>query len=120
VGIQILLVDDHRLVRAGLRALITSLPNVEAVIEASDGHEALQLVEMHRPDIILTDIQMPKMNGLELLAQLQRDKDGKAYRVIVLSMHANEEYILSALHSGAAGYLLEGCAHLILGRVGLL
>jgi DNA-binding NarL/FixJ family response regulator len=106
VGIQILLVDDHKLVRAGLRALITSLSNIDNVTEAGDGQEALQLVETHQPDIILTDIQMPRMNGLELLSHLQRE-ESRSYRVIVLSMHANEEYVLSALNSGAAGYLLK-------------
>jgi DNA-binding NarL/FixJ family response regulator len=105
VGLQILLVDDHTLVRAGLRALINSFPNVERVQEAGDGDEALKILETQTFDIILTDIQMPKLNGLEIVARLHEQKSKT--RVIVLSMFANEEYVLRALKHGAAGYLLK-------------
>lgn len=105
MGLRILLVDDHTLVRAGLRVLISSLPNIETILEAGDGDEALKLLETEQPDIILTDIQMPKLNGLEILSRLRQNKSKT--RVIVLSMYANEEYILRALNNGAAGYLLK-------------
>lgn len=103
VGIRILLVDDHRLVRAGLRALLEALPNVDAVVEANDGQAALARIAEQAPEIVLTDIQMPNVSGLELLAALKQ----QGPRVVVLSMHANEEYVLSALRHGAAGYLLK-------------
>jgi DNA-binding NarL/FixJ family response regulator len=105
MGLRILLVDDHTLVRAGLRALVSGLPNVDTVLEAGDGDEALKLLETETPDIILTDIQMPKLSGLEIVSRVQQSKSKT--RVIVVSMYANEEYILRALKNGALGYLLK-------------
>jgi DNA-binding NarL/FixJ family response regulator len=105
MGLRILLVDDHTLVRAGLRALVSNLPNVDTVLEAGDGDEALKLLETETPDIILTDIQMPKLNGLEIVSRVQQSKSKT--KVIVISMYANEEYVLRALKNGAAGYLLK-------------
>jgi DNA-binding NarL/FixJ family response regulator len=105
MGIRILLVDDHTLVRAGLGVLIRSLPNIESVVEAKDGEEALEKLNGFHPDVILTDIQMPKLGGLELLSKLRQSKNKS--QVIVISMYANEEYILRALNNGASGYLLK-------------
>lgn len=105
MGLKILLVDDHTLVRAGLRALVASLPNVDAVLEAGDGDEALKLLREEKPDIVLTDIQMPKLNGLEIVSRLHHEKSKS--KAIVISMHANEEYVFRALKNGAAGYLLK-------------
>jgi DNA-binding NarL/FixJ family response regulator len=105
MGLKILLVDDHTLVRAGLRALVASLPGVDTVLEAGDGDEALKRLEQERPDIVLTDIQMPKLNGLEIVSRLHDSKSKT--KVIVISMHANEEYVFRALKNGAAGYLLK-------------
>lgn len=103
--IRMLIADDHALVRAGIRALLQGLEGVEVVAEAGDGREALAGVESHRPDVLLTDIAMPRMNGLELAARVARDF--AATRVIILSMHSSEEYACRALQSGAAGYLLK-------------
>lgn len=104
--IRVLLADDHRLMRAGLRALLKSLDLVEVVAEAGNGHEAIQLAEQHQPDIVIMDIGMPELNGLEATARMV--KLAPAPRIIVLSMHANEEYVRRALQAGVAGYLLKG------------
>jgi len=106
--IRVLLADDHALVRAGLRALLQNLPGIEVVAEAGDGREALQLLPTHRPDVVLADISMPGLNGLELAARAAKDWPG--VRVVMLSMHANEEYVAQALRAGAAGYLLKDAA----------
>ena len=105
-SIRVLLADDHRLMRAGLRALLKSLELVQVVAEAGTGHEAIQLAEQHQPDIVIMDIGMPELNGLEATARLK--KLNPAPRIIILSMHANEEYVKRALQTGAAGYLLKG------------
>jgi DNA-binding NarL/FixJ family response regulator len=103
--VRVLLADDHHLVRAGIRALLSSLATVEVVGEASDGREALRLIEAHQPDVVCMDIGMAGMNGLEATARITRDYP--KVRVIILSMHATEEYVLQALRAGAAGYLLK-------------
>ena len=103
--VRILLAEDHTLVRAGIRALLQSLPGVEVVAEASDGREALRLVDSHHPDIVFMDIGMSGMNGLEATTRVVRDFAD--VHVIILSMHANEEYVLQALRAGASGYLLK-------------
>ncbi|MBD2021315.1 response regulator transcription factor [Leptolyngbya sp. FACHB-36] len=103
--IRVLLADNHTLVRAGLRALLESLDAVQVVAEANDGREALRLIEAHRPDVVLMDVAMPEMNGLEATARVV--KEFPAVRVIILSMHANEEYVLQALRAGAGGYVLK-------------
>lgn len=103
--IRVLLADNHTLVRAGLRALLESLDAVQVVAEANDGREALRLIEAHRPDVVLMDVAMPEMNGLEATARVV--KEFPAVRVIILSMHANEEYVLQALRAGAVGYVLK-------------
>jgi DNA-binding NarL/FixJ family response regulator len=101
---RILLADDHELVRAGLRALLDKL-RYEVVAEASDGLEALRLIELHAPDVMLMDIAMPSLNGLEATAQAV--ERWPTVRVIILSMHANSEYARQALRAGAVGYLLK-------------
>lgn len=104
-SIRVLLADDHALVRAGFRALLQSLGDVEIVAEAGDGNDALRLIETHQPDVVLLDIAMPGPNGLEVAARVAQKFPN--VRVIMLSMYANEEYVLQALHVGAAGYLLK-------------
>ncbi len=104
--IRILLADDHTLVRAGISSLLKNLEGVEVIAEASDGREALRLVRVHRPDVVLMDIAMPGLNGLEAAARIA--KIFPHVRVIILSMHVNEEYVLQALRAGAAGYLVKG------------
>ncbi len=106
--IRILIVDDHTLVRAGISMLVATMADVEVVAEASDGSEALRLIEQHRPQIVLMDIAMKTLNGLDTTAKI-----AAAYpdvRVLILSMHANEEYVLQALRAGASGYLLKEAA----------
>ncbi len=102
---KILLVDNHTLVRAGIRALLEQIPNVLVVGEAGDGREALKLVEQYRPHLVLMDITMPVMNGLEATVRLVKDFPGT--RVVMLSVHTDEEYVLQALRAGAVGYLLK-------------
>ena len=106
--INILLADDHTLVRAGIRALIEQLPTVKVVGEAKDGREALRLVREHKPDLILMDVAMPGLNGLEATARVS--KEFPDVRVIILSMYANEEYVREAINAGAAGYLVKRSA----------
>ncbi len=106
--IRVVLADDHTLVRAGIRALLEKLPGVEVVGEAGDGREVLKLVKQHRPDVVLMDIAMPGLNGLE--AAVRMAKEFPDVRVIILSMHHNEEYVWRALKAGAAGYLLKKAA----------
>ena len=103
--LRILLVEDHTLVRAGLRALLQRAEGLEVVGEAGDGHEALEMIGAHRPDIVLMDIGVPGLNGLEITARVARHYPH--VRVVILSMHAGEEYIRQAVRSGAAGYLLK-------------
>lgn len=103
--IRVLLADNHTLVRAGLRALLQNIEGIQVVAEAGDGREALHLIAVHQPDLVLMDIAMPEMNGLEATAHVV--KEFPQVRVIILSMHANEEYVLQALRSGAMGYVLK-------------
>ena len=104
--IRVLLADDHGLVRAGLRALLRDLSGIEVIAESGDGRETLNLVKRHRPDVVLMDVSMPELNGLDATVCLKRSFPD--VRVLVLSMHANEEYVLRALRAGATGYLLKG------------
>ncbi|MGH9420175.1 MAG: response regulator [Thermoanaerobaculia bacterium] len=106
--IRVLLADDHTLVLAGIRGLLTKLDGIEVVGEAADGHETLRLAETLRPDVVLLDIGMPGLNGLEVAQRLR--KFDPAIRVVILSMHVSEEYVLRALRAGAAGYLLKDSA----------
>jgi DNA-binding NarL/FixJ family response regulator len=103
--IRLLLADDHTLVRAGLRALLQGVAGVQVIAEADNGREALRLVEEQRPDVVLMDIQMAGLNGLEAAAGIAREYPRT--RVIMLSMHADEEYVVQALRAGASGYLLK-------------
>jgi DNA-binding NarL/FixJ family response regulator len=106
--IRVLLADDHTLVRAGIRGLLQSLSGVEVVGEASEGHEALHLAETLRPDVVLLDIGMPRLNGLEAAGRLGMINGPP--RVVILSMHNSEEYVVRALRAGCAGYLLKDSA----------
>ena len=106
--VRLLLADDHTLVRAGLRKLLEAMPEVEVVGEASDGLALLALAAQLRPNLVLMDIAMPGLNGLEATARLARQSPD--IRVLILSMHQNEEYVRQALRHGAAGYLLKDAA----------
>ena len=107
-SISILLADDHALVRAGIRALVEQLPMVNVVGEARDGREALRLVKEYKPDLVLMDIAMPELNGLEVTARIS--KEFPDVRVIILSMYATEEYVRESINAGAAGYLMKRSA----------
>jgi two-component system, NarL family, response regulator NreC len=103
--VRVLLADDHSIVRRGLRSLIETQPDIRVVAEAADGLEALRLCDEHRPDTVVLDIAMPKLNGIDVAERLQ--KLNPAPHVIVLSMHADESYIIRALAAGARAYLLK-------------
>lgn len=104
-NIRILLADDHTLFRAGIRALLKTLGDIEVVAEASDGREALRLVGVHRPDVVLLDILMPSLNGLDAAAQMSRACSRS--RVIILSRNTDADSVLRALRAGAVGYLVK-------------
>ena len=103
--VRVILAEDHTLVRAGLCALVRGLEGVEVVAEAGDGHQALEMVGSHWPDLVLMDVAMPGLNGLEATVRIA--KEYPHVKVIILSMHANEEYVLQSLRAGAVGYLLK-------------
>jgi DNA-binding NarL/FixJ family response regulator len=103
--LRVVLVEDHALVRAGIRSLLEKLADLEVVAEAGDGRTALSLIAQHQPDVVLMDIKMAGLNGLEATARIVRDMPG--VRVVILSMYANEEYVIQALRAGASGYLLK-------------
>lgn len=104
--IRLLIADDHVLVRAGIRALVEKQPNMEVVAEASNGREALALIRKHQPDVVLMDISMPELNGLDAIRQLAKELPN--VQSLILSMHADEEHVWQALQAGAAGYLVKG------------
>jgi DNA-binding NarL/FixJ family response regulator len=106
--VRVLLADDHTLVRAGIRALLAQIPDVEVVGEAGDGREALAMLHEQSADVLLIDIAMSGMNGLDAAALAK--KQCPDIKVIILSMHANEEYVMQALRAGATGYLLKDAA----------
>ncbi|MEA3210296.1 MAG: hypothetical protein QOE70_3353 [Chthoniobacter sp.] len=107
-AVRVVLADDHALVRAGLRALLERLPGVEVVGEANNGREALEVIKTSAPTVVLLDISMAELGGLEALPRIV--KDFPSVNVLILSGHANEEYVLRALRCGAAGYLLKDAA----------
>lgn len=104
MSITIILVDDHHIVRQGIRALLESESDFNIVGEAADGLEAVRMVERIRPDVVVTDLMMPGINGLEVARQVCQIS-----KVVILSMHSNEAYVLEALRNGAYGYVLKDC-----------
>jgi len=104
--IRLLLAEDHTLMRAGIRALLESLPGIEVVGEASTGPEAIALAEQLQPDLILLDISMPELNGLEVAVRILKTDPRR--RVVFLSMHTDAVYVRRAFQTGAAGYLVKG------------
>ena len=103
--IRVLLADDHKLFRAGIRSLLQTVADLEVIAEAEDGRDALRLVAAHHPDVVLMDIMMPELNGLDAAARLARAFPRA--RVIVLSMNADPDSVLRALRAGAVGYLVK-------------
>ncbi|HUJ26450.1 MAG TPA: response regulator transcription factor [Myxococcales bacterium] len=103
--LRVLLADDHTLVRAGLRSLLETMPGMEVVGEAANGADAVRLVAAVRPSVVLMDISMPGLNGLEATRRISQAEVRP--RVVMLSMHADEEFVRQALDAGATGYLLK-------------
>jgi DNA-binding NarL/FixJ family response regulator len=114
MAIRVLLVDDHDLVCAGYRALMKDMPGIEVVAEARNGREALDRVADHHPDLVLMDIMMPELNGLDATAQIV--SRFPRVRVVIVSMNDTEEYVLQSLRAGAAGYLLKNISPLELDK----
>lgn len=104
--LRVMIVEDHALVRAGMRALLQKISGIEVVADIGDGAEAVKAVQRDAPDLILMDIAMPGLNGLDATARIIKESPNT--RVILLSMYANEEYLRQALQIGASGYLLKG------------
>ena len=106
--IRVLLADDHALMRAGLRALLTSVPDIEVVGEVSTGREAERQVLQLNPDVVLMDVAMPDLNGIDAARAIHLKRP--AMRIVMLSMHATAEYVYRAFEAGASGYLLKEAA----------
>jgi DNA-binding NarL/FixJ family response regulator len=102
---RIVVAEDHQVVREGFRALLETQPDFGVVGEADNGLEVPGVVDHLRPDVLLLDLMLPGLNGMEVIRQVRQGSP--ATRVLILSMHANESYVLEALRSGAAGYLLK-------------
>jgi DNA-binding NarL/FixJ family response regulator len=106
--VRIVLADDHQIVRDGLRALLNAEPDFSVIGEAEDGLQVVSLVERLQPEVLIVDVMMPGLDGLEATRQVhQRAPDT---RILVLSMYANEAYVLAALRNGAAGYILKNAS----------
>jgi two-component system response regulator NreC len=103
--LRVLLADDHGIVRRGLRSILETEPGLTVAAEAADGLEALRLCEEHKPDLLIVDVGMPKLNGIDVAARVQ--KQDRPPKVIILSMHSDESYIIRALGAGARAYLLK-------------
>ena len=104
--IRVLIADDQSLMRSGLRMLLDAQPDLEVVAEAADGHQALALIRERRPDVVLMDIRMPKLDGLEATRRL-RQAGAPPPRVVILTTFDLDDYVYEALHAGATGFLLK-------------
>lgn len=106
--IKVVLADDHVLVRDGIKALLEDQVGIQVIDEASNGKEALEVVTRNNPDLLIVDIRMPELNGIEVVTALKNAKS--VVRILVLSMHDSEEYVVKAIQAGADGYLLKGAS----------
>jgi two-component system nitrate/nitrite response regulator NarL len=104
--IRVVLADDHVFVRDGIKSLLENEANIEVVGEATDGLEALKIVEINKPDLLILDIRMPNMTGIEVVEKLRSQNN--TVKIVMLSMHESEEYVLKSIRAGADGYLLKG------------
>jgi len=107
-ALRILLADDHTMVRQGLRKVLEERPEWQVVAEAGDGHEAVRLAELHKPDVAVLDVAMPLLNGIEATRRIA--KRVPHTRILVLSMYSDEAYVTQMMKAGAAGYLLKDSA----------
>ncbi len=105
-GVRVVIADDEPLVRSGLR-LILDTPAIEVVAEAADGIDALELTRRHRPRVLLADLRMPRMDGIELTRVIRHDPNLGDTRVVVLTTFAEDDYLIRATQAGADGYLLK-------------
>jgi len=103
--IRILLADDHALVRSGIRLVLETIAGVQVLGEARDGYNMIEQMQQLHPDVVILDISMPNMNGIEATTRIR--KEFPQTRVLILSMHSGEDYVLQALRAGASGYLLK-------------
>jgi DNA-binding NarL/FixJ family response regulator len=103
---RVVLADDHVLVRDGIKSLLEDEKNIEVVDEASNGLEALRVVEKNNPDVLIVDIRMPELTGIEVVKKL--NESNSKVKTLVLSMHDSEEYVVKSIEAGADGYLLKG------------
>ena len=106
--INVVLADDHVLVRDGIKALLEDQSGIVVIDEASNGKEALEVISKNKPHVLIVDIRMPEMNGIEVVSEMSRLY--KDVRTLVLSMHDSEEYVVQAIQAGADGYLLKGAS----------
>jgi two-component system response regulator NreC len=106
--VSVLLADDHKIMRAGLRSLLEKTANVTVVAEAEDGRQAVQLATELRPNLVIMDISMPKLNGIEATRQIMADLPDT--KIIALSMHSDKRFLVEMFQAGAVGYLLKDCA----------
>lgn len=106
--INVVLADDHVLVRDGIKALLEDQDGITVIDEASNGKEALEVISRNKPHVLIVDIRMPEMNGIEVVGAVS--KSHKDVRTLVLSMHDSEEYVVQAIQAGADGYLLKGAS----------
>ncbi|HEY6142949.1 MAG TPA: response regulator transcription factor [Flavobacterium sp.] len=104
--IRVVLTDDHVFVRDGIKSLLENEANIKVVGEGTDGLEALKIVETEKPDLLILDIRMPNLTGIEVVEKLRAQ--GNLVKIIMLSMHESEEYVLKSIKAGADGYLLKG------------
>ena len=104
--IRVVLADDHVFVRDGIKSLLENEANIEVVGEATDGAEALKIVETTQPDLLILDIRMPNLTGIEVVEKLRSQNN--LVKIVMLSMHESEEYVLKSIKAGADGYLLKG------------
>ncbi|RUT70006.1 DNA-binding response regulator [Flavobacterium cupreum] len=104
--IRVVLADDHVFVRDGIKSLLENEANIEVVGEAIDGADALEVVAAAKPDLLIVDIRMPQLTGIEVVEKLRNDNNN--LKIIMLSMHESEEYVLKSIKAGADGYLLKG------------
>ncbi len=104
--IRVVLADDHVFVRDGIKSLLENEANIEVVGEATDGLEALKTIEINQPDLLILDIRMPNLTGIEVVEKLRSQKN--PVKIVMLSMHESEEYVLKSIKAGADGYLLKG------------
>jgi len=108
MGTKILIVDDHGILREGLRRLFEINPDFQVVAEAESGRTAVELTKKHRPDVVIMDVSMPGLNGIEATKMIC--SANPSTKVIGLSVHINKKYVLAMLRAGASGYLLKSCS----------